>query len=213
MTNLRVLVAASSMLARTGLSALLETEPSFDVIGQVAGDSAKSLVSDITVFRPDVVVLDMDYDAVQKTPIVTTLMSETIPLLLLVPDEDTFTQMISSLFSGTAYGVLLRESDPTLLIGALRAVADGLVVLDPPLAETLTPGFTADFELAAKLTPRETEVLNALARGLPNKTIAQELGISTNTVKFHVNAIMTKLDVQSRTEAVVRATRLGLITL
>ena len=63
------------------------------------------------------------------------------------------------------------------------------------------------------LTPREREVLRLLAEGLPNKAIARQLGISEHTVKFHVNAILGKLAVASRTEAVVRATRLGLIPL
>jgi DNA-binding NarL/FixJ family response regulator len=63
------------------------------------------------------------------------------------------------------------------------------------------------------LTPRELEVINLIAEGLPNKTIAGRLGISEHTVKFHVNAILTKLGAQSRTEAVVRATRMGLIAL
>jgi len=63
------------------------------------------------------------------------------------------------------------------------------------------------------LTPRESEVLHLIAEGLPNKQIAQKLSISEHTVKFHVNAILTKLGAQSRTEAVVRATRAGLIAL
>jgi DNA-binding NarL/FixJ family response regulator len=66
---------------------------------------------------------------------------------------------------------------------------------------------------AEALTPRELEVLQLLAEGLPNKTIARQLSISEHTVKFHLNAIMSKLGAQSRTEAVVRATRLGLIIL
>jgi DNA-binding NarL/FixJ family response regulator len=66
---------------------------------------------------------------------------------------------------------------------------------------------------AEVLTPREQEVLQLLAEGLPNKTIADRLYISEHTVKFHVNAILSKLGAQSRTEAVVRATRLGLLLL
>ncbi len=67
--------------------------------------------------------------------------------------------------------------------------------------------------LIEELTPRELEVLRLLAEGLPNKTIAQRLDISEHTVKFHVNALLGKLGVASRTEAVVRATRLGLVFL
>jgi DNA-binding NarL/FixJ family response regulator len=80
--------------------------------------------------------------------------------------------------------------------------------------ETLVPeGSILDRRLIEDLTPREIEVLALVAEGLSNKAIASELTISTHTVKFHLNAIMSKLDVQSRTAAVVRATRLGLIAL
>jgi two-component system nitrate/nitrite response regulator NarL len=71
----------------------------------------------------------------------------------------------------------------------------------------------ADFGPVEELTPRELEVLRLMAEGLPNKTVALRLGISEHTVKFHVNAILGKLGVSSRTEAVVHATRLGLILL
>jgi DNA-binding NarL/FixJ family response regulator len=76
-----------------------------------------------------------------------------------------------------------------------------------PAASAEAPG------LAEELTPREREVLQLLAEGLANKAIAQQLTISEHTVKFHVNAIMSKLGAQSRTAAVVRATRLGLVVL
>jgi len=99
------------------------------------------------------------------------------------------------------------------LAAALHAVAAGLVALDPILAaavritpEIITPP-------GEDLTPREFEVLQLLAEGLTNKAIALRLGISANTVKFHINAILQKLSAQSRTEAVVRASRLGLIIL
>jgi len=94
------------------------------------------------------------------------------------------------------------------------AAAHGLVVLDPslvnPVLEARDPSSAS---LVEELTPRELEVLGLLAEGLPNKAIARRLGISDHTVKFHVNAVLGKLGAQSRTEAVVRATRLGLILL
>lgn len=101
------------------------------------------------------------------------------------------------------------------MAASLEAVAQGLVVLDSGLATAL---FSASLPTLATLpletiTPREREVLQLLAEGLPNKAIAQRLGISEHTVKYHVNALLGKLDAQSRTEAVVRATRLGLILL
>jgi two-component system nitrate/nitrite response regulator NarL len=96
----------------------------------------------------------------------------------------------------------------------LRAAAGGLIVLDPALAgAVLSARETSPDRLVEELTPRELEVLQLLAEGLPNKAIGLRLEISEHTVKFHVNAILGKLGAQSRTEAVVRASRLGLIIL
>jgi two-component system nitrate/nitrite response regulator NarL len=98
----------------------------------------------------------------------------------------------------------------------LRAVVQGLIVLDDSFAAALlrevddTP---PPPELAESLTPREAEVLQLLTQGLANKAIAQRLGISDHTVKFHVNSILGKLGVQSRGEAIVQAMRLGLVAL
>ena len=86
-------------------------------------------------------------------------------------------------------------------------------VFDPALALSPAPAHDPALALAEDLTPRETEVLQLLADGLTNKAIAQRLGISDHTVKFHVNAILGKLGAQSRTEAVVRATQHGLLLL
>jgi DNA-binding NarL/FixJ family response regulator len=94
----------------------------------------------------------------------------------------------------------------------VQAAGQGLVVHDPSLAPGPGPGRDPAV-LVEDLTPRETEVLQLLADGLTNKAIAQRLGISDHTVKFHVNAVLGKLDAQSRTEAVVQASRLGLLQL
>jgi DNA-binding NarL/FixJ family response regulator len=113
-----------------------------------------------------------------------------------------------------ARGLLLRDTGAERLATALAAAAQGLVVLDPSLAASLLASRDpSSSTLVEDLTPREQEVLRLLAEGLPNKAIALRLGISEHTVKFHVNAVLGKLGAQSRTEAVVRATRLGLILL
>jgi DNA-binding NarL/FixJ family response regulator len=116
-----------------------------------------------------------------------------------------------------ARGILLEDAGSEALAAALKAVTQGMLVIhgsvaDAALPSALSTNAAADGEVEA-LTPREAEVLNLIAEGLPNKTIAARLSISEHTVKFHVNAILTKLGAQSRTEAVVRATRLGLIAL
>ncbi len=118
-----------------------------------------------------------------------------------------------AVFGAGARGVVFRNSEPERVVAALRALSRGLVVLDETLAaQVIRPPADTTAALDA-LTSREVEVLALLAGGLSNKLIADRLGISEHTAKFHVNAILGKLGAQSRTEAVVRAARLGLVVL
>lgn len=211
----RVLVVAADLLARTGLAALLATEESLDVVGQVAG--GENLALDLQIYRPDVAVYDLGYDANGRLDHISTLTESEMALVALLPPADNALAHVLSRLreSNAGYGVLPRDSDSGLVAAAVLAARAGLVVLEPSLAAQALP--TGDASLAGDqvevLTPRESEVLQWLARGLTNKAIGQKLEISANTVKFHVNAILAKLDAQSRTEAVVRATQLGLIVL
>ncbi len=121
-----------------------------------------------------------------------------------------------------ARGLLSRTTDGTQLAAAVVAAGQGLLIFDPellPAPTTAVPaakgadaadGAGMEFE---QLSARELDVLRGMAEGLSNKQIARTLGISEHTVKFHINAILGKLNAQSRTEAVVRATRAGLILL
>lgn len=216
----RILVIANTLLARTGLTALLNTQQDLDVVGQVsdADIDSDAITADLNVFRPDVVVYDLGYEPMSVLSRLSELTEALLPLVVLLPDDEFLNATLSTLNEMTTpYGVLLRESDPDMLAAAINAVYTGLVTLEPSLAEAVI-GTARDVPLPnlqtiEKLTPRESEVLQLLAEGLPNKSIAVTLGISPNTVKFHVNAILNKLDVQSRTEAVVRASQLGLIVL
>jgi two-component system, NarL family, nitrate/nitrite response regulator NarL len=117
-------------------------------------------------------------------------------------------------WSAGAGGVALRDVEVEVLAAAVSAVAHGLAVFDPTVAAALLPAASLpEVAVDVELTRREREVLQLLAEGLPNKTIARRLEVSEHTVKFHVNAILGKLSAHSRTEAVVRAGRLGLILL
>ena len=132
------------------------------------------------------------------------------PLVALLPDESHTTEV----WTAGALGLLFRNADAASLVAALRAVDSGITALDPQLAAAIvTARVTPLPPTAGGLTPREVEVLTLVAEGLPNKSIALRLGISDHTVKFHVNSILSKLNAQSRTEAVMQATRLGLIPL
>jgi two-component system nitrate/nitrite response regulator NarL len=214
--DLRVLIVADDPLARAGLAALLADQPGCIVVGQVAEDT--DLLAALEVHRPDVIAWDLGWDPTLATSTSPTTRLErlsdlegaTPPVVALLPDG---THATEARIAG-AHGILLRDTDAEHLVAALMAAAQELVVLDPSLVPTmLATGDQASPRMVEELTPRELEVLQLLAEGLPNKAIAHRLGISQHTVKFHVNAIMGKLGAQSRTEAVVLATRLGLILL
>ncbi len=214
MADLRVLVAAADSLARAGLAALLADVAALQVVGQ--GDFV-DLAANVDAYRPDVLLADLGWrlddaltaldDFIGDEP------SSGTPLLALLADVDDAAQI----FAAGARGLLLREVDVETLVAALRAVASGLVVVAPEMATALASpvrvALPDDDLLVEALTPRETEVLHLIAEGLPNKSIARRLAISEHTVKFHVNSLLGKLGAQSRTEAVVRATRAGLILL
>lgn len=212
MTETRVLVIADNLLARVGLSTLLNTQPEIYVVGQVAGGD--SLADDLDIYRPDVVVYDLGYNPLVALPRLDPLYEARLPLVALLPDAE-YAVRAAHVLAGGPYGLMLRETSGPLLTAALVAAAAGLVVLDPALAASLTPlGESLPQDPPGDdLTPRETEVLQLMAQGMTNKAIAHALNISPNTVKFHINAILSKLDAQSRTDAVVRATRLGLVIL
>jgi two-component system nitrate/nitrite response regulator NarL len=211
MNGLRVLVVAEDPLAQAGLAALLDDQPGCVVVGQ---GSAADLAAQVAVYRPDVVAWDLGWATAQGSGSdgdqLGDLTEVGVPVVALLPDEHA---AVAAWLAG-ARGLVLREAAAHELVAALRAAAAGLAVLHPMLAGAIMlVRAQGDGLLAEELTPRELEVLQLLAEGLSNKAIAVQLAISEHTVKFHVNAILGKLGAQSRTDAVVRATRLGLIIL
>ena len=216
MTDLRLLVVASDPLARAGLATLLADRPGFQIVGQIEGGG--SLQDEIDVYQPDLIVWDLGWDPQESLawledlePTMTPhLPAEEIGIVALVSDDET----ANSAWSAGARGLLFRNTTGDRLLAAISSVAGGLAAIEPELIDSIMPAGTLDEPvLIEDLTPRELEVLQLLAEGLANRAIAQQLDISEHTVKFHVNAIMKKTGAQSRTAAVMRATRLGLVVL
>ncbi len=206
--DLRVFILADNPLARVGLAALLTEQTDCEIVGQFGADA--EWLEDMPLFAADVAVWDVDWETSQSGDYLTALHDAGLPVLALISDEESAVRLLTD----GVQGVLLRHADARLLTTALQTVAAGLIVIDPALRDVIFPDTTLNSDaLVEELTPREMEVLQLLAEGLPNKIIAQRLGVSEHTIKFHVNAILSKLGAQSRTEAVVRATRLGLIIL
>jgi two-component system nitrate/nitrite response regulator NarL len=206
-TPLRLALAAEDPLARGALSRTLSDQGGESLTLMAAGTLAELEAARTEL--PDVVLWD-----VGLRPHGTEGRLEApdlgAPVLALVPDEAAG----ELAFAAGARGLLFRDATPGALLAALQAVARGLTVFDPALSP-VRPSSRASASPTSPeaLTPREREVLGLLAEGLSNKAIADRLAISEHTAKFHVNAVLAKLGVQRRTEAVVRAARMGLVTL
>lgn len=205
MAALRVLVVSPDPLSRGGLATLLAGQPGIAVAGEAPPD--RELPAAARRLDPDVAAWDAGGDDAFEAPM-RQASGSGLPVVAVVSSA---AQARPALAAG-ARGLVLRDAAPERLAAALVAVAHGLWSLDGALA----PGLLRPAPIAEPnepLTPREIEVLGLLSEGLPNKAIAARLGISEHTAKFHVNAILGKLGAESRSEAIVRAARLGLVAL
>ncbi|MCH8849181.1 MAG: response regulator transcription factor [Chloroflexi bacterium] len=207
MAEVRVLVVGSDPLARSGIAAMLADRPGIAVAGAAA--DAEDVVGVAESSRADVVVWDLGTDLPLAIERLSAAVRALAPVVALLGDASAAAQA----WAAGARGLLHRDTPPERLAAAVVAVAEGATVLDDDAADALLRRAAPGAGPVEPLTPRELGVLRLLAEGLPNKAVAAQLEVTENTVKFHVNAIFGKLGVQSRTEAVVRATRLGLIPL
>lgn len=201
-----VLIVAGDPLARTGLAALIATSPLVRVAGELR--ALGNVNEDALAESVDVIVWDPGFTRSPGYAELEELPPRSAPVVVLVADASDG----SDASRAGAQGVLSRGASRDALIGAIVAAASGLVVYEQQLAPVATSNGYDTLSLdGISLTPRELEVIRLLAEGLPNKLIADQLGISDHTAKFHVNAILSKLGAHSRTEAVTRAARGGLI--
>jgi DNA-binding NarL/FixJ family response regulator len=197
-------VVAEDPYARSGIRAAIEADPDMSVVGE-AEEPSEELIMRRDV---DLVVLDLGADPSASVPY--DLDWDDMPFLALAGHLESAKAALAS----GAGGVVSRQSDTDRIVAAARAVHAGLRVVDAEFSELLEPEPEPEAPIPlANLTPREQEVLELMARGLSNPEIAEELGVTRHTAKFHVKAILDKLGAQTRTEAVVLAARNGLLHL
>lgn len=178
------------------------------VAGQVG--PGKNLEDDLNAYSPDIVVWDLGWAAEAGLARLSEVDWSDLPLVILLPDADT----AGAAWGAGARGLLPRQVTPERLAMALATVVEGMAVVDLEMLSRLLPQEAGSpTALVEPLTAREMDVLRLISEGLPNKSIAVRLEISEFTVKFHVNAILGKLGAQSRTDAAMRAARMGLIPL
>ncbi len=206
--DVRVLVVADDMLARAGLVSLLDKAAGIAVVGQCGPEA--DLGALLAAAPAEVIAWDMGWEASGPLDRLEETAESLPPVVVLIHDPE----IAADAWGAGARGVLDRDVALPALNAAIRAAAEGLTVAGSGLRVGSPPASRSGAGLLVeRLTAREHEVLQLVAQGLPNKAIAGRLGVTQATVKFHVNSLMRKLGAQSRTDAVVRASRLGLVLL
>jgi DNA-binding NarL/FixJ family response regulator len=204
---IRVLIVDDHSVVREGLRMFLVRD--LEVVGE-ALDGAEAL-QQARQLRPDVVVMDLlmpVMDGITATRAIRRELPETEVLALTSVLESA--SVVDAIRAG-AIGYLLKDTQPAELRKAIKAAAAGQVQLSPQASAHLL-GAIRTPELPEPLTPREMDVLRLLAQGQSNKEIARALDLVEETVKSHVRHILAKLGVQSRTQAVLAAIRLGIVS-
>ena len=208
-----VAIFSTDPVLRRNLEQVSREEPAVVIVGIF--DQPSSFPEPVSRDRVDVLLVDVP---TQELLAKYRGRYHGIPLVVLLDGTDS-EDTVHALSAG-ARAVLDRSASRSEIIAAIKAVAAGLVVVPPDLLAALLRGAPPDDDLfqanivgRARLTRRELEVLAAMADGASNKAIARRLGISFHTAKFHVAAILAKLDADSRTEAVAKAAQLGLVML
>jgi len=228
-----VLIIAAADVVRAGLESLIEADARFTVAGSAADLSEFVAAQGTEGAAPDVVVFDVGLQEEHVLEALRALINETgedggrvVAFVLIGASRSE--AMMEALRAGVVRSLLPRSASGGEIIAAIEAASAGLFALDeetfsalfsaPNLAADETRNAPLDEERVPSvepaldaLTPREREVLDMLAEGLSNKEIAWRMGISEHTVKFHVASVFAKLDVSTRTEAVMQGIRRGLI--
>jgi len=215
--KIKILIADDHAFVRESTRRILEQESDLEVIGE-AGDGEEA-VRLATSFKPDVAIIDIampKLDGIEATKQIKDLCPAITVLILSAYDDD---QFVFSLLEAGAAGYLLKSVRGQEIVDAVRAVYSGESVLHPAVARKVLNRFARPFdEVEAKksselLSEREMEVLKLVTKGLSNKDIADKLCLSVRTVQGHLANIFNKLQVSSRTEAVVHALKQGWVTL
>jgi DNA-binding NarL/FixJ family response regulator len=219
--TLRILLADDHAMFRSGLRAVLDTQPDFECVAEVA--DGRAAVSETTRLRPDVAILDVRMPKLDGLAAAEAILAtggiNTRVLVLTTYDTDEY--VYRALAAG-ASGFLLKSLPPEELVAAIRIAARGDALIDPSVTHRLVARFAAGIAPSNapamrppgldRLTTRENEVLLLVAAGYSNTEIGTRLYVGDETVKTHVSRILAKLDLRDRVQAVVYAHRHGLLT-
>jgi len=217
MEKIKILLAEDHVVVREGTRELIQHEEDMEVVGE-AGDGEEAVEIALRT-KPDVIIMDItmpSMNGIEATKLIKAKLPITAILILTAYDND---QYVSALLEAGAAGYLLKNIKGRELIDAIRAVHAGESVLHPKIARKVLnrfaiAGLKPEGETGADLlSEREMEVLKYAAKGLSNRDIAEQLFLSIRTVQAHLGNIFNKLDVGSRTEAILYGLKKGWFTI
>ncbi|MEW1723185.1 response regulator transcription factor [Streptomyces sp. NPDC093109] len=220
--TIRVIIVDDQAMVRAGFAALLSAQADIDVVGE-APDGRRGVEVSRSV-HPDVVLMDVRMPEMDGLAAARELLSPPpgvvhLPKVLMLTTFDVDDYVYEALRAG-ASGFLLKDAPPADLIAAVRIVASGEALLAPSVTRRLIADFAQQRPVPRRersqrlrgLTPRETEVLELIARGLSNQEIADRLVVAEQTVKTHIGRVLAKLGLRDRAQVVIFAYESGLVT-
>ncbi|MFE3458343.1 response regulator [Nocardiopsis aegyptia] len=213
--TIRVLLADDQRMVRTGFRFMLDAEDDISVVGE-AGDGVEA-VRMARELRPDVTLMDIRMPGIDGLEATRRLAGPGVadPLRVVVVTTFDLDEYVHAALTGGAVGFLLKDAGPALLVEAVRAAARGDALVSPSITVRLLRHFAASRPPAPAqddvLTAREREIVRAVARGLTNGEVADELFVTVSTVKTHLASVQTKLGARNRVEVAAWAYRNGLM--
>ena len=209
------MIADDHPLVCEALRQALDSEEDMEVVAEAAdGEEAVKLASEL---KPDVAVMDIvmpKLNGIEATRKIKEIAPDTAILILTAYDDDEY---ILGLLDAGAAGYLLKSARGRDLVGAIRAIRSGESVLHPEIIAKLLKRATMaparEYKTSGLLSERESEILKLVTSGMSNKEIAEKLFLSQRTIKAHLTNIFNKLNVASRSEAIVKGLQWGLVTL
>lgn len=211
-STITVLLVDDEPLVRSGLRAVLGSQPDIEVVGEV--DDGADVPAAVNRLRPAVVLMDVRMPRIDGIAATRRLMARDDPPKVLVVTTFENDEYVYDALRAGASGFLLKRAQPEEIVQATRTVAEGDSLLFPAAIRSLarTYGGRSGESVADQLTEREQEVLRLVARGLSNAEIAGELFVTVETVKTHVGSLLAKLGARDRTQAVITAYESGFVS-
>ena len=198
--KIKILIIDDHPLMRRGIKQLIELEKNFEVVGD-AGSGNEGIALALKT-QPDLIILDLNMKGLSGLDTLQSLRNEDVDARIVILTVSDAKNDIFALIDAGADGYLLKDTEPDTLLGQIKQIAQGEVILSDSIKDLLLERSSSQDPIHA-LTDREMDVLQLIAKGLSNKQIAAQLFISEETVKVHIRNLLRKLNVHSRVAATV----------